>query len=114
MATYYYLVLAKATPGNEEAFQQWYDDRHLADCAGVPGVTSAKRFRILTAVGLGAVPQAPDFTSFAIYELETDDPIAVARELRERAGTDLMPLTPACDRDASVKYIAVAGSETDA
>lgn len=111
MATYYYLVLGKATPGNEEAFQEWYDDEHLADCVKVPGVKSAKRFRILNGVGLGTVIQEPDFNSFAIYELETDDPVAVAREMRLRAGTEVMPVSYACDRDASVKYIAVAGAE---
>lgn len=111
MATYYYLVLGKATPGNEEAFQDWYDDQHLADCVAVPGVKSAKRFRILNGVGLGTVIQEPDFNSFAIYEMETDDPVAVARELRLRAGTEVMPLSPACDRDASVKYIALAAGE---
>src|SRR5512139_334421 len=107
MATYYYLVLGKPTPGEDEAFQQWYDEQHLADCAAVPGITSAKRFRILYEVGLGTVVKEAPFTSFAIYEMETDDPVAVARELRLRAGTEVMPISPACDRDASIKYMAV-------
>ncbi len=111
MARYYYLVLGKATSGNEEAFQSWYDEQHLGDCVKVPGVKSAKRFRILEGVGQGSVVLEPDFHSFAIYEMETDDPIAVAQELRLRAGTEVMPLSLACDRDASVKYLAVAAGE---
>ena len=35
----------------------------------------------------------------------------VAREMSRRAGTEVMPLVPACDRDASVKYVAVAAGE---
>jgi hypothetical protein len=111
MARYTYICFTKATPGNEEAFHEWYDDQHLADCAKVPGVVSAKRYRLLYGVGLGSVVQDSEFNSVALYELETDDPVAVAREMSRRAGTEVMPLSAACDRDASVKYVALAAGE---
>jgi hypothetical protein len=111
MAKYTYICFTKATPGNEEAFHEWYDAQHLADCVNVPGVVSAKRFKLLYGVGLGSVVQDSEFNSVALYELETDDPIGVAREMSRRAGTEVMPLVPACDRDASVKFVAVAAGE---
>ena len=111
MAKYTYICFTKATPGQQEAFHEWYDAQHLADCVNVPGVVSAKRYKLLYGVGLGSVVKDSEFDSVALYELETDDPVAVAREMSARAGTEVMPLVPACDRDASVKYVAVAAGE---
>jgi hypothetical protein len=111
MARYTYICFTKATPGEEEAFHDWYDAQHLADCVNVPGVISAKRYRLLYGVGLGSVVKDSEFNSVALYELETDDPVAVAREMSARAGTEVMPLVSACDRDASVKYVAIAARE---
>lgn len=111
MAKYTYICFTKATPGEQEAFHEWYDAQHLADCVKVPGVVSAKRYKLLYGVGLGSVVKDSEFDSIALYELETDDPVAVAREMSARAGTEVMPLVPACDRDASVKYVAVAAAE---
>jgi hypothetical protein len=111
MATYYYVVLTKATPGQEEDFHEWYDAQHLPDCVNVPGVTSAKRFRLLHGVGAGSAVEPFEFDSLALYEMETDDPVAVARELSARAGSEAMPLTDALNREASVKILAQAAGE---
>ena len=114
MKTYYYLVLTRAAPGKEDEFHKWYDEQHLPDCMKVPGVVSAKRFKIENEVGPSTegsqVLKAP-YDAVAIYEFETDDPVAVARELSARAGTDAMVMTEAVDRAASIKYVATAAGE---
>jgi hypothetical protein len=110
MAKYQYVVLTKATPGQEEAFHDWYDAQHLPDCVRVPGVVSARRYRLLNAVG-AAGPEDFEYCSLAIYEMETDDPVAVGRQMGAMAGSPAMPLTDALDRAASVKIVAVAAGE---
>ena len=113
MATYFYVVLTKATPGKEAEFHEWYDAQHLPDCVNVPGVKAARRYKLLNAVGAdGAEPF--EFNSLALYEMETDDPVAVAKALSARAGTPAMPMTDAINRAASVKVIAQAAGEIPA
>jgi hypothetical protein len=112
MATYFYVVITKAKPGEEEAFHKWYDAEHLPDCVMVPGIRSARRFRLLN--------DAPDkgllqgYDSLALYEMETDDPAAVGRELSARAGTDAMPLTDALDLTDSLKIFAKPAGQSEA
>lgn len=119
MATYFYAVLTKAAEGRAEEFHDWYDNQHLGDCVHVPGVKSAKRYRLLYSVGPskdGSKVEEGGFDSLALYEIESDDPLAVARELSDRAGSEAMPMTDAIDRWAAVKYVAQAagavGQET--
>lgn len=108
MATHYYVVLTRAVPGQEETFHRWYDDRHLADCLDLPEVRSARRFRLLTGIDGRCDPQPAPFDSLVLYELESDDPLAIARALSARAGSEAMPLTDAFDRSATVRAMAVA------
>lgn len=111
MATYQYLVLTRAFEGREPEFGAWYDDQHIPDCLKVSGVTSAKRYKILSQVMAptdAAATQSAPFDSLAIYEFETDDPVALARQLSALAGTEAMPLSPDMDRTATVKFMAIA------
>lgn len=105
MAIYYYVVLTKAAPGKEDEFHDWYDEQHLPDCVRVPGVKSARRYRLARAFGPGATPCELIYNSLTMYELDVDDPDAVAREMSARAGTDSMLLTDALDREHSLMMI---------
>lgn len=51
--------------GNEEAYNRWYDEVHVPELKAVPGITSARRFKVLS----------PDskWPYAAVYEIETDD-----------------------------------------
>jgi hypothetical protein len=109
VATYHYIVLTRAVAGEEQAFADWYDDQHIPDCLRVAGVTGARRYRILDQV-LSPADDAPTqpapFDSLAIYEFETEDPVALAFHLLSIAGTAAMPLSPAFDRAGTVKFMA--------
>lgn len=110
MAKFFYVVLSKAAEGQEEEFHEWYDAQHLPDCVKVEGVTAARRYRVLHEVGpapAGSPELKAPFDSVALYELECEDPTAVARHLSALAGTDAMKMTSAIDRTASVKYVAI-------
>src|SRR5581483_1800513 len=92
MPTHLYLVLVDARAGEDEAFNTWYDDVHLADVLDVPGFVNAKRYRLDEAGG------ATDLPSYlTLYEVETDDPGATQRLLVERLGDGRMAMSSAFD-----------------
>ena len=110
MAVYHYLVLTQAIEGQAQACAEWYDDQHIPDCLRIAGVTGARRYRLLDQVlspDSASPTQPPPFDSLAIYEFETDDPVALAFHLLSLAGTQAMPLSLAFDRTATVKFLAV-------
>jgi hypothetical protein len=109
MATYYYVVLTSAKPGQLEEFHRWYDEQHIPDVVNVPGVKSAKRFKLLNAVENHEAVEAP-WHSLALYEFETDDPLALAKELSTMAGSSKMPMTDSID-DVRIKIIGTFAKE---
>lgn len=101
MKSYSWIVLTNCTPGDEDAFESWYDDIHIPDLLRVPGIVSAKRSRITPeqTIMVGEQVQftrsiAPAFRFLAIYTFHTDDPEAVLQEVVRRSGTSDMMLSP--------------------
>ena len=114
MGKFIYVVLLKAEPGREEELHDWYEREHLDDCVKVPGVVSAKRLRALYRVGRrveGSKVMETPYDSIALYEIEADDPLAVARELSARSGTELMSACDAIDPTKSLMMMTEAGGE---
>ena len=114
MAKYLFLVFTTPRAGQDEAYNGWYDDRHLDDVLRAKGFTAAQRFRVAPQFG------APEIHPYlAIYEIEADDPQVALGELAERAGTLLMPISDALNSEASLTYLAtpvterVVGSASD-
>ncbi|WP_298690511.1 hypothetical protein [uncultured Sphingomonas sp.] len=96
MARFTYIAFVCAHPGREEEFDRWYDERHLADVARMPGVVGARRSTVeWTKSNLGATPP---WRSLAIYELDCDDPEATITAIRAASGSEMMPLSDAMDR----------------
>jgi len=92
MARYRMVVMSNPAEGREAEYNEWYQDIHLAEVVALPGVRSARRFRL--ARNLGDRTAAP---YLAIYEIETDDIDAVLRELERRALGREMNMSPAMD-----------------
>jgi hypothetical protein len=89
---YRLLAFTNAKPGEDEAFNDWYTNVHLADVLKLPGVTSAQRFRISdTQLRPGSSP----FEYMAIYEIDIDNIEVTLSALRSASGTPEMPLSPA-------------------
>ena len=114
MAKFFYVVLTRAEPGREEELHKWYDAEHLADCVRVPGVIAAKRYQTLYRVGRRSegskVIESP-YDSVALYEIEADDPLAVAREISARSGTELMSECGAIDPTKTLMMMTEAAGE---
>lgn len=109
MATYYYVVLTSAKPGQLEEFHRWYDEQHIPDVVNVPGVKSAKRFKLLNAVENHEAVESP-WNSLALYEFDTDEPLALAKLLSTMAGSSDMPMTDSID-DVRIKIIGTFAKE---
>ena len=97
------LILALSNPveGEEDAFNQWYDERHLADVLDVPGVVAAQRYDSAPTEApqdrdLPADLPPPAHRYLAIYEVN-GDPEAVMNELIARVGAGKVTLGDALD-----------------
>jgi hypothetical protein len=100
---YRWLVFTNCTPGREADFNRWYDEVHIGDLLRVPGVVAARRARLAEAQMSLATGEfelcGPEeigarFRFVAIYEIEADDPTAVLREIKRRANTPEMEISP--------------------
>jgi hypothetical protein len=105
MAIYQYIIMVSAAPGRLEEFERWYDNEHLRDVVAVPGVRSAKRYRLLSELGAEYEVERPRWNSLSIYELETDDPVSLARHIRSLAGTAAMPMSDAVTKVGMLKMV---------
>lgn len=92
------LVMSDATPGDDDAYNAWYDDVHLVDVLNVPGFVAARRFAAVPSVH-GELPPAP---YLAIYEIDADDLDEVQRALSVAARK--MDISTTLDRSTAVTY----------
>ena len=72
MGKYILMVQSNAVGGEDDAFNDWYDNVHLGEVLEVPGFTAAQRFRVKG----DPVAGESGHRYLAVYELETDDPQA--------------------------------------
>lgn len=92
MQKHIFIVYTNAMEGQDEAYNEWYTNRHLIDVLTIPGVVAAQRFALSDKQRLD--PPFP-WNYAAIYEIETDDLDAVIGPLKEWIGTPKMPRTDA-------------------
>jgi len=65
------IVRSNVVPAREAEYNQWYNEVHLRDMLGVPGVLSARRYVSLL--------DEPKYA--AVYELESEDVLQSERYL---------------------------------
>lgn len=65
-----YFVLGNAREGQEDAYNEWYDNVHLPEVLAMPGVLSAQRFSLMTPEFAKSFPAKHKY--LAIYEFEGD------------------------------------------
>jgi hypothetical protein len=87
------------SPEREAEWNDWYDNVHLADVCAVPGVLSARRFVRSETRSVLDAPVAGGQRYLAVYEIETDDPDAVEREMGERGADGRLRPTDAWASD---------------
>jgi hypothetical protein len=100
MGRYTFLVLTNATEGQDDEFNDWYNNRHLPDVLAVEGFVAATRFKMAEL----DPPQKSDYRYMALYEVEAEDLAKANQALMNTAGTDAMVLSEALDPNASAIY----------
>jgi hypothetical protein len=93
------VVLSNAVDGEDDQFNDWYDNQHLGDVLQVPGFIAARRFRLSE----GQMPGAESpYRYLAIYEVESARAAEAAAALGSGAGN--MVIDPALDRGRTVAW----------
>jgi hypothetical protein len=87
-------LIALTTPvaGKEKEFHAWYQDRHLPQLVAFPGMKGAQRYKLTQKLmGSDSNPW------LAIYDLETDDPVAFLGAVGAAAAAGKLTQTDASD-----------------
>ena len=78
------VVLTNPSDGDrDDDYNMWYDETHLSEVTQVPGIVSARRFK-LSPVQMDPPSSLGHQQYLAIYEIETDDLDSIPRELTAR------------------------------
>jgi len=99
-----FVVLTNATEGDDDTFNDWYNDRHIPDVLAVPGFIAAQRFTISAAVP----GQMSPWRYLSLYEVAPENLEVSMADLQSRAGTDKMPLSPTLSNDVYATLFARA------
>ena len=91
MSGYKLVVLTDPAPGREDAYNDWYSNRHLGDILRIPGFCAAQRFRKKMDMA-GEIKQQ----YLAIYEMNVAGPEA-AGEAAAALSTTEMEMSDALD-----------------
>jgi hypothetical protein len=87
--------------GQDDAFNEWYDSRHVADLLAVPGIVSGQRYNIAPPTipddhGLDAELPPPAHRYLAVYAVDRD-PDDVIKECLARIGDGRMQMSETLD-----------------
>jgi hypothetical protein len=91
-----FVQTSPADPTREAEYNDWYDNIHCAEVCDIPGIVSAKRFKLSDANQ--GLPEGTHGYA-AIYEVEADDLVEVSKELGRRAGDGRMQMNTSLGRD---------------
>jgi len=69
MSKHVLVAFTEPVDGQEDTYNEWYNETHIPEILSVPGIISARRFR----TKIVNVSGAPAWKYMAIYEVETDD-----------------------------------------
>lgn len=101
MARFQYTVLSRSQPGREEEFVRWYANQHLPDVRRMPGVVSARLFRMDFQRVYDL--DAPQWTLMTLYELEGEHPEPIIDALKAASGSAVMPSTDSLDKSGMIQ-----------
>ena len=106
MPRYKMITLTRPVPGREGDYNHWYQDVHLPQVMGIPGLVEAQRFHVERVMaGDDGLPYA------AIYEIETDDIDAVLGAINAGMTSGELTMTDAVDASHSLALVVTACGE---
>lgn len=103
MGKYLLVATSNANPGEEDAYNAWYDSTHMGEMLAIPGVVSGKRYDALP-----VSPHPLPGSFLAIYELELDDPATLVPEIYRRIQAGEMAMTDTIDGPSAQLWLLKA------
>ena len=100
MAKYKLIALTTPLPGKEAEYHDWYNNAHLPELVNMFGMDGAQRYELV--VKLAGADTNP---YLAIYDIETDDPMALLGQMGAAAESGKM--TPPTTQDMATTYTAL-------
>jgi hypothetical protein len=92
VAKFKMIALTTPVPGKEAEYHEWYQKTHFPQLTAFDGIDSAQRYK-LTAKLMGS-----DTNQYlAIYDIETDDPMALMGAIGEASAAGKLTQTDASD-----------------
>lgn len=86
-----FVVQTNATPGDDQAFNDWYTHQHIPDVLAISGFVAAQRYQ-KSATQRGPAARDYPYTYLATYEIAGD--IGVALNNLEKAISEGMDISP--------------------
>jgi len=93
MGDYSLLVWSEPHPGQEEIYNDWYDNVHLAEVCAIHEFVGAKRFKF---EGVGPTPRE----YLAVYDIQTNEPSTIIDRLMAASAT--MNMSPAINVETTI------------
>lgn len=96
MARFSFVVYSNPAEGREQEYNDWYSNQHLKDLLAIPGVISARRFKLS---GTQIRDAAQTYQYLAIYDIEADDVQSFIKELMLRTASGAIVRSTAMSND---------------
>jgi len=92
VAKFKMIALTTPVPGKEDEYHDWYQNVHLRELTGFDGIDSAQRFKLVAKM-IGS-----DTNQYlAIYDIETDNAMALMGAIGEASAAGKMTQTDSSD-----------------
>lgn len=89
--------------GREDAYHDWYNNRHIGDVLAIPGFVKGQRF-VIHDTNVAGESKSP-WQYLALFEIETGDLRSALDTLVARSGTELMPASDTVDLKSVATFI---------
>lgn len=100
-----FIVLSNPVDGQEQVYNDWYDNRHLQDVLTVPGFISAQRFAFVCKIN-----DVPHWRYCALYTIDSADPAEVVAHLTQLVADGSIFVSEAIDAHVyAAAYQAIGG-----
>jgi len=96
MARFSFVVYSNPMKGREQEYNDWYSNQHLKDLLAIPGVISARRFKLS---GTQIRDVAQTYQYLAIYDIEADDVASFIKEMTLRTANGVIARSTAMSSD---------------
>lgn len=89
MDTHRLIVFSAPTPGQEEQYNDWYNNTHLAEVIEIPGFVAAQRFELCGDQLPGFEPSPHQYLAIYEFDRPPGEPLKTLRELLEAGDIQL-------------------------